>query len=55
MFIEVRLSQNLCRNRFRNCLSIVVFSEDADGSYAMFLGVSMSCFSEGRFQMNERQ
>ena len=36
-------------------MSMVVFLEDADGSYAMFLGVSMSYFSEGRFQMNERQ
>ena len=55
VFIEVRLSQHLYRNRFHNRLSIVVFSKDADGSYAMFSGISMSYLSEERFQLNERQ
>jgi hypothetical protein len=37
-FSEVCLSQNLCRNLLHNSLSTVVFSKDADESYAMFFG-----------------
>ena len=37
-FNEVCLSQNLCQNFSHNSLSIVVFSEDADGSYVVFFG-----------------
>jgi hypothetical protein len=38
VFIAVCLSQNLYQNLFRNTLSVVVFSENADESYVSFFG-----------------